>query len=79
MRLELLATFGAELTRGEVKRDIGAAVVRADRGQMILELGPADGPPHLRLTLSSAEATRLSSTLRAIAETGGEKILLVDP
>ena len=79
MRLELLASFGAELARGEVKRDIGAAVVRGDRGQTLLELGPADGPPHLRLIMNPAEATRLSVTLRGIADTGGEKILPVDP
>jgi hypothetical protein len=81
MRLELLSPrgLGVEASAAEIKRDIGAAVVRAaPGGGVLLELGPADGPPHLRLVLSTAEASRLSGTLNAIVANGGEGILLID-
>ena len=64
---------------GEIRRDVGAAVVRASPGGgVVLELGPADGPAHLRLVLTAAEAMRLSATLQAIANGRGEEILIVD-
>ncbi len=77
MRLEVLAALG-DPGEGEVKRDIGAVVARgtATKG-VVLGLGPADGPPHLRLLLSGDEAARLSATLQAIAA-GGEAIMIVD-
>ena len=81
MRLELLGSMGPgpETARGEIRRDIGAAVVRASPGGgVVLELGPADGPPHLRLVLTGAEAMRLSATLQSIANGRGEEILIVD-
>ena len=78
MRLEVLAALGGS-AEGEVKLDVGAVVVRgtATKG-VVLELGPADGPPHLRLLLSGDEVTRLSATLQGIAGGGGEAILIVD-
>ena len=78
MRLEVLAALG-DHGEGEVKRDIGAVVARgtATKG-VVLELGPADGPPHLRILLSRDEVARLSATLQAIAAAGGEAILIVD-
>jgi hypothetical protein len=81
MRLEVLSPrgLGVETSAAEIKRGIGAAVVRAGpRSGVLLELGPADGPPHLRLVLSSAEASRLSATLQAVVANGGEAILLLD-
>ncbi len=78
MRLEVLAALG-DPGEGEVKRDIGAVVARGTVTKgVVLELGPADGPPHLRLLLSGDEAVRLSATLQAIAGSGGEAILIVD-
>lgn len=77
MRLELLAPL-APGGESEVKRDVGAVVARSDKGGVVLELGPADGPPHLRLVLSSGEATRLISTLQGLGGGGRERILFVD-
>lgn len=77
MRLELMASGRA--SGADPARPVGAAVVRGrPNGEVVLELGPADGPPHVRLTLSGAEATRLSATVQAIAHGGGEQILIVD-
>lgn len=79
MRLEYLVPVGSEAVEGEIKRDVGAVVVRATRiGGVVLELGPADGPPHIRLVLSATEATRLGATLQATAGGGGEEILISD-
>ena len=79
MRLVVMGKARGEPNHGEMALDVGAAVVRASPGGgLVLEFGPADGPPHLRLSLSSAEATRLSATVRAVAATGGEEILIVD-
>ena len=77
MRLELLAPLAPEV-EGEVKRDVGAVVARAAPGGVVLELGPSDGPPHLRLILSTSEAARLSATIQGIAQDGGEEIMIVD-
>ena len=77
MRLVLMGR--GDGSRGEVSQDVGAAVVRAvPGGGVVLELGPADGPPHVRLSLSGAEAVRLSSTVRGVAASGGEEVLIVD-
>ncbi len=79
MRLVLMQLFRHEPVNGEVTWDVGAAVARTTPGGgVMLELGPADGPPHLRLSLSSAEALRLASTVQGVAANGGEGILIVD-
>lgn len=77
MRLELLAPLAPQ-GETEVKRDVGAVVARSDKGGVVLELGPADGPPHLRLVLSAGEANRLIATVQGIASGGREGILFVD-
>lgn len=78
MRLELLPPLTPEPAEGEVKRDVRAVVVRAASGGVVLELGPADGAPHLRLVLTMAEGQRLSATLQAIANGGQEEILITN-
>lgn len=79
MRLELLVPIGPETAEGEIKRDVGAVVIRSTpTGGVRLDLGPADGPPHVRLLMSSTEATRLGAGLQAIAAGGGEEILITD-
>ena len=63
----------------ETGRAVGAAVVRAvGSGEIVLEFGPADGPPHVRLTMSHTEAMRLTSATQAVVQSGGESILIVD-
>ncbi len=63
----------------ETGRAVGAAVVRAvGSGEIVLELGPADGPPLIRLTMSHAEAMRLTSATQAVVQGGGESILIAD-
>lgn len=65
---------------GSRERAVNAAVIRADRtGTIKLELGPADGPPHVALSMSVDEAQRLNAALRAIGQNGGEEILLTEP
>ncbi|HKG27137.1 MAG TPA: hypothetical protein VKB09_15915 [Thermomicrobiales bacterium] len=72
MRLERL---GGE----ETGRAVGAAVVRAvGAGELVLELGPADGPPLVRLTMSHTEAMRLAAATQAVVQSGGESILIVE-
>jgi hypothetical protein len=62
---------------GERERAVSAAVVQADHaGGIVLEVGPADGPPHMRLTMTNRESQRLTAALRAIGADGGEQILL---
>jgi hypothetical protein len=79
MRLTLLPPLTQTTGSDAVRRDIGAAVVRSQSaGGVVLEFGPADGPPHLRLGLSGHEATKLSAILQSIAANGGESILLAD-
>ncbi len=63
----------------EPGRTIGAAVVRARAGGgVVLDLGPADGPPQLRLLLSQSEALQLSKSVHAVANDGGEDVLIVE-
>lgn len=63
----------------ETGRAVGAAVVRAvGSGEIVLEFGPADGPPLVRLTMSHSEAMRLTAATQAVAQGGGESILIVD-
>jgi hypothetical protein len=72
MRLDLLGT-------GEPGRTIGAAVVRAGtNGGVVLDFGPADGPPQIRLVLSQAEAIQLGKSVREVANDGGEAVLIID-
>ena len=72
MRLEHLDSSGPD-------RTIGAAVVRAQTGGgVILDLGPADGPPQLRLHLSYSEALQLSKSVLAVVNDGGEDVLIVE-
>jgi hypothetical protein len=72
MRLDLLGT-------GEPSRTIGAAVVRSGtNGGVVLDLGPADGPPQVRLVLSQAEAIQLGKSVREVANDGGEAVLIVE-
>lgn len=80
MRLELLGAAGVDLPEADLKRDIGAVVARAvPAGGVLLELGPADGPAHVRLTLTGAEALRLVATLHAIANGRDQEIVITDP
>jgi hypothetical protein len=72
MRLE-------HLDSNDPGRTIGAAVVRAQAGGgVVLELGPADGPPQLRLLLSQSEALQLSKSVHVVANDGGEDVLIVE-
>ena len=57
--------------------DIGAAVLRHTPGGSIsLELGPADGPARVRLTLNPEEAHRLAAGLRRVMDNGGETVVM---
>jgi hypothetical protein len=71
MRIELM---DGELTT----RQVGAAVVRSNRADLVVEFGPADGPPLTKLHLSPSEAKRLISALRAVIDGGGESVILVE-
>ncbi|HEY8445682.1 MAG TPA: hypothetical protein VIL01_01095 [Thermomicrobiales bacterium] len=71
MRLE-------RLDGDDINRPVGAAVVRVSNGDIVLELGPADGPPLARLAMSHAEATRLAATLTSVVRGGGESVLIVE-
>jgi hypothetical protein len=62
----------------ETHRQVGAAVVRVSGGDVVLELGPADGPPLARLHMTHSEAVQLASTLQSVAHGGGESILIVE-
>jgi hypothetical protein len=67
------------LDSSEPSRIIGAAVVRTRAGGgVVLELGPADGPPQIRLLLSQSEALQLGKSVRAIANDGGEAVIIVE-
>jgi hypothetical protein len=61
----------------ELPRSVGAAVVRATEGGVVLDLGPADGAPQVRISLTEDEATRLSRALQAVANGKDEEILIV--
>ncbi len=57
--------------------EIGATVIRQGPGGGIeLELGPADGPAHIRLVLAHAESQRLAAALRAVANGGAETVII---
>jgi hypothetical protein len=60
-------------------RPAGAAVVKPDvRGGVVVEFGPADGPPMTRLRLSKREANQLGNALKAVINGRDEEILLVE-
>jgi hypothetical protein len=69
MRIE---TLGGD----ETARPIGAIVVVKNGSDILLDAGPADGLPILRVRLSRSEALQLSTNLRAVANGHGEEILL---
>jgi hypothetical protein len=63
----------------ESSRPVGAAVVRGlASGEIVLELGAADGPPVVRLSLSHSEAMRLIGATQSVLQSGGEEILITD-
>jgi hypothetical protein len=66
------------LNGDELIRQIGAAVVREDGAGLIIEFGPADGPPMNRLRLSSDEAHRLLQAVRTVLNGKHEEIILAD-
>lgn len=79
MRLELFGATGTDLPDADRKRDIGAVVARpTPAGGVVLDLGPADGPAHLRLAFTNGEALRLAATLHAIANGRDEEIVFTE-
>lgn len=70
MKVELLGSDDA--------RVIGAIVVTKDAGEIAIDVGPADGPPTLRMTVSRSQALQLSANLRAVANGRDEEVLLAD-
>ncbi len=61
----------------DIVLEIGASVIRQGSGGGIeLEFGPADGPAHIRLVLSQAEAQRLAAALRTVANGGPETVII---
>ena len=77
MRLTLFAPVPHAESAGEHSWDIGAAVLRAGPGGGVyLELGPADGPAQVRLTLGPQEALRLIAGLRRVTQDGGETVVM---
>jgi hypothetical protein len=72
MRLDL---FDGE----ESSRVIGAAVVRpSSAGEVLLDIGPADGAPIVRLGLNHSEAVQLGKAMLQAANDGQETVLIVD-
>jgi hypothetical protein len=59
-------------------RPIGAAVVRPNHNGVVVELGPADGPPLTRIFLSKDEASQVRKALHAVLNGRNEEIILVD-
>jgi hypothetical protein len=60
-------------------RVIGAAVIRKHAGgDIILDLGPADGPPLVRIRMGYNEAQNLAGAIRNVADGGDETVLIVD-
>ncbi|HRA47381.1 MAG TPA: hypothetical protein PK819_04855 [Thermomicrobiales bacterium] len=62
----------------ESVRPIGAIVVTNDSPDILIDAGPADGLPVLRLRLTRSEALQLSANLRAVANGRDEELLLAD-
>jgi hypothetical protein len=79
MRLEFLAPVGHEGRDVDVKRYVGAVVVRATpAGGTAVEFGPADGAPLLRLHLTAVESARLSAVLHAVATGRDDEVVITD-
>ena len=80
MRLEFLSPVGHEGVDADVKRDVGAIVVRATpAGGIAVEFGPADGAPLLRLQLTLVETARLSAALHTVASSRDDEVVITDP
>ncbi len=63
----------------ELVRSIGAAVVRSLPGGITLDLGPADGAPQFRLSLTQPEAMQLSRALQLVASgKTNEEVIIVE-
>jgi len=78
MRLEILGQRPSE-AGAEPGREVGAAVVRAKRGGGIaIELGPADGPPAVRVTMTGEDARRLIASLESVTKGNEEEVMLAD-
>lgn len=71
MRLELL-------DGDETNRALGAIVVSKDASDIVIDAGPADGLPVVRLRVSRAQALQLSANLRAVANGRDEEVLLAE-
>jgi hypothetical protein len=63
----------------ETSRIIGAVVVRSNAGgDVIVDIGPADGPPLVRVRMDNDEAQEFSTAIKGVADGGDEAVLLVD-
>jgi hypothetical protein len=71
MRIEM---FDGE----EQVRVFGATVVRSNGADVLIELGPSDGPPHVRLRLSRDEATKIGVTLSDFLTSGDGEVVIVN-
>ncbi len=65
-----------EFCESDDVRALGAIVITKNAGDITIDAGPADGPPHVRITISRAEALHLSANLRAVANGRDEEVLL---
>lgn len=65
-----------EFCESDDVRALGAIVVAKTSGDVAIDAGPADGPPHIRITISRSEALQLSANLRAVANGRDEEVLL---
>lgn len=61
-----------------VVRPVGAAVVRSKPSGVVVEFGPADGPPLVRLLLTKAEVSQLGNALKSVLNGRSEEIILVE-
>lgn len=59
-------------------RPIGAIVVGRNGDGVMIDAGPADGAPLVRMRLTRAQALQLSANLRAVANGHDEEVLLND-
>jgi hypothetical protein len=63
----------------DTTRVIGAVVVRKNAGgDVIVDFGPADGPPLVRVRMDNDEAQEFSSAIKAVADGGKETVLMID-
>lgn len=79
MRATIHGIPRVETEARDVQLEIGATVIRGGPGGGLeLELGPADGPAHIRLVLSQPEAHRLAAALRSVANGGSETVIIAE-